>query len=129
MIDMKGRELMSRNLAIDGGHELCAEMYNKGVMAHLIVLVQKVCLFLACLSFSYVLFLCTILDLLNDRLGIRDHSYNRTHRSSSPGSKALAWIDRERLVPNLVDGRNEPQDSGSCQYCWSGGIVDQSPGW
>jgi TM2 domain-containing membrane protein YozV len=129
MIDMGGHELMSRNLAIDGGHELCAEMYNKGVMALLIVLVQKVCLFLACLSFSYVLFLCTILDLLNDRLGIRDHSYNRIHRPSTSSSKALAWIDRECLVPNLVDGRNEPQDSGSCQRRWSGGTVDQSLGW
>jgi hypothetical protein len=126
---MKGRELMSRNLAIDGGHELCAEMYNKGVMAHLIVLVQKVCPFLACLSFSYVLFLCTVLDLLNDRLGIRDHSYNRTHRSSSPSSKALAWLDRKCLILDLVNGRDEPQDSGSCQCRWSGGIVDQSLGW
>jgi len=33
---------MNRNLAIDGGHELCAEMFNKGVMAHIIVLSQKV---------------------------------------------------------------------------------------
>lgn len=32
-----------RNLAIDGGHELCGEMYNKGIMSHLIVLMSKVC--------------------------------------------------------------------------------------
>jgi hypothetical protein len=31
-----------RNLAIDGGHELCGEMFNKGVMAHIIVLTGKV---------------------------------------------------------------------------------------
>jgi hypothetical protein len=35
-------QLISRNLAIDGGHELCAEMYNKGIMAHLEVLIKKV---------------------------------------------------------------------------------------
>ncbi|ORX35296.1 armadillo-type protein [Kockovaella imperatae] len=30
-----------RNLAIDGGHELCAEMFNKGIMSHLSVLISK----------------------------------------------------------------------------------------
>lgn len=31
-----------RNLAIDGGHELCSEMFNKGLMTHLVVLVGKI---------------------------------------------------------------------------------------
>ncbi|KAK4685839.1 hypothetical protein P7C73_g4298, partial [Tremellales sp. Uapishka_1] len=31
-----------RNLAIDGGHELCGEMFNKGIMSHLIVLTSKI---------------------------------------------------------------------------------------
>jgi hypothetical protein len=31
-----------RNLAIDGGFELCGEMFNKGVMSHLAVLMGKV---------------------------------------------------------------------------------------
>lgn len=31
-----------RNLGIDGGHELCGEMYNKGIMPHLVVLMGKV---------------------------------------------------------------------------------------
>jgi hypothetical protein len=30
-----------RNLCIDGGHELCGEMYNKNVLAPLKVLVPK----------------------------------------------------------------------------------------
>lgn len=38
-----------RNLAVDGGHELCGEMYNKGIMSHLVTLMGKVrnlCLFI-----------------------------------------------------------------------------------
>nr|XP_019011947.1 uncharacterized protein I206_02784 [Kwoniella pini CBS 10737]OCF50728.1 hypothetical protein I206_02784 [Kwoniella pini CBS 10737] len=31
-----------RNLAIDGGHELCGEMANKGIMSHLTVLISKI---------------------------------------------------------------------------------------
>ncbi|WRT65823.1 uncharacterized protein IL334_002773 [Kwoniella shivajii] len=31
-----------RNLAIDGGHELCGEMANKGLMSHLTVLIGKI---------------------------------------------------------------------------------------
>ncbi|KAL1411919.1 hypothetical protein Q8F55_002905 [Vanrija albida] len=31
-----------RNLAIDGGHELVSEMYNKGIMPHLTVLMGKI---------------------------------------------------------------------------------------
>jgi hypothetical protein len=31
-----------RNLAIDGGHELCGEMFNKGIMPHLTTLMGKV---------------------------------------------------------------------------------------
>ena len=31
-----------RNLAIDGGHELCGEMFNKGIMSHMAVLMGKV---------------------------------------------------------------------------------------
>ncbi|KAL7420131.1 hypothetical protein Q5752_005097 [Cryptotrichosporon argae] len=31
-----------RNLAIDGGHELCGEMFNKGIMPHLTVLMGKI---------------------------------------------------------------------------------------
>ncbi|WVW80287.1 hypothetical protein I302_102265 [Kwoniella bestiolae CBS 10118] len=31
-----------RNLAIDGGHELCGEMANKGIMSHLTVLIGKI---------------------------------------------------------------------------------------
>ncbi|WWC88040.1 uncharacterized protein L201_002943 [Kwoniella dendrophila CBS 6074] len=31
-----------RNLAIDGGHELCGEMANKGIMSHLTVLIEKI---------------------------------------------------------------------------------------
>lgn len=31
-----------RNLAIDGGHELCAEMFNKGIMPHITLLTGKV---------------------------------------------------------------------------------------
>ncbi|WVQ78675.1 hypothetical protein IAT38_000762 [Cryptococcus sp. DSM 104549] len=31
-----------RNLAIDGGHELCGEMANKGIISHLIVLTGKI---------------------------------------------------------------------------------------
>ena len=34
--------MKSSNLAIDGGYELCGEMYNKGIMPHVIVLVAKV---------------------------------------------------------------------------------------
>jgi len=34
--------LNHRNLAIDGGHELCAEMFNKGIMPHITVLIGKV---------------------------------------------------------------------------------------
>jgi len=30
-----------RNLAIDGGHELCGEMYNKGIMPFLVTLMGK----------------------------------------------------------------------------------------
>jgi hypothetical protein len=33
--------LDSRNLCIDGGHELCGEMYNKNVLAPLKTLVPK----------------------------------------------------------------------------------------
>lgn len=32
----------SRNLCIDGGHELCAEMYNKGVLSPLKAFIPKV---------------------------------------------------------------------------------------
>ncbi|WWC96818.1 hypothetical protein V866_003693 [Kwoniella sp. B9012] len=31
-----------RNLAIDGGHEICNEMANKGIMSHLTVLIGKI---------------------------------------------------------------------------------------
>lgn len=31
-----------RNLAIDGGHELCSEMFNKGLLPHLVVLMGKI---------------------------------------------------------------------------------------
>lgn len=31
-----------RNLAIDGGHELCGEMFNKGVVPHVITLAGKI---------------------------------------------------------------------------------------
>ncbi|WWC60440.1 uncharacterized protein I303_103012 [Kwoniella dejecticola CBS 10117] len=31
-----------RNLAIDGGHEMCGEMANKGIMSHLTVLIGKI---------------------------------------------------------------------------------------
>lgn len=34
--------LTGSNLAIDGGHELCSEIYNKGVMPHLTALMGKV---------------------------------------------------------------------------------------
>lgn len=32
-----------RNLAIDGGRELCGEMANKGIISHLGVLIGKAC--------------------------------------------------------------------------------------
>lgn len=31
-----------RNLAIDGGHELCGEMFNKGIVPHVITLAGKI---------------------------------------------------------------------------------------
>lgn len=37
-----GADAPYRNLGIDGGHELCGEMYNKGIMPHLVVLMGKV---------------------------------------------------------------------------------------
>jgi hypothetical protein len=33
-----------RNLCIDGGYEICAEMYNKNILASLSTFVPKVCL-------------------------------------------------------------------------------------
>ena len=33
-----------RNLCIDGGYEICAEMYNKNILAPLSTFVPKVCL-------------------------------------------------------------------------------------
>ena len=34
-----------RNLCIDGGYEICAEMYNKNILAPLSTFVPKVCLY------------------------------------------------------------------------------------
>jgi hypothetical protein len=34
-----------RNLCIDGGYEICAEMYNKNILAPLSTFVPKVCVF------------------------------------------------------------------------------------
>ena len=39
---VKRLELIDRNLAIDGGHELCNEMYNKSIIPALVILVGKV---------------------------------------------------------------------------------------
>ena len=41
--ELYSRSKRTRNLCIDGGYDICAEMYNKNVMAPLQTFIPKVC--------------------------------------------------------------------------------------
>lgn len=97
---------MSRNLAIDGGHELCAEMFNKGIMSHITTLTGKV----SSRFFDDPRHQADSLDLFYYRYNsfLRPFHTTRTDRHRATIKETPVSTGGERYITHMVHGGSEP---------------------